>query len=243
MAVEQQKQWQRRTEWPLTAIALTFLVAYAVPILRPALSPDWRDAARVVTWLAWSCFGIDYVVRLALSESRWAFVRSHPVDLLAIILPVMRPLRLLRLVALLNVLNRHAGGDSLRGRVMVYVLGATTLVLFVASLAVLEAERGRPGSNIGTYSDALWWAMTTVTTVGYGDRFPVTGAGRLVAAGLMIGGIALLGTVTATLASYLVERVQTVETEALNVTRNDIQALAEEVRALREALAQRALIE
>jgi voltage-gated potassium channel len=72
---------------------------------------------------------------------------------------------------------------------------------------VLDAERGRPGANITDFGDAIWWAITAMTTVGYGDRFPVTGTGRFVTAGLMVGGIALVGVVTATLASWLVERV------------------------------------
>jgi voltage-gated potassium channel len=217
-------------------MALLFLVAYAMPILQPDLKAGWQDAARVVTWLAWTSFAVDYLVRLSLSSSRWAFIRSHPIDLLVVVLPVLRPLRLLRLVALLSVLNRHAGGDALRGRVAVYLVGATSMVLLVASLAVLEAERGHEGANIKTYSDALWWSATTVTTVGYGDRFPVTSSGRLIAAGLMVGGIALLGTVTATFASYLVERVQAVEEEAQAATRRDVLALTAEVRALREEL-------
>lgn len=233
---ERLRRWERAAEWPLTAVALLFLVAYAVPILRPDLLAGWATTAQVVSWAAWAVFAVDYAVRLRLSSARWAFVRAHPVDLLAVVLPVLRPLRLLRLVALLSVLNRHAGGEGLRGRVMVYLVGATTLLLFVASLAVLDAERGHEDANITSYSDALWWAATTVTTVGYGDRFPVTGTGRAVAVGLMLGGIALLGTVTATLASYLVERVQQVEEQAQAATRRDVQALADEVAGLREEL-------
>lgn len=148
---------------------------------------------------------------------------------------MLRPLRLLRLVKLLNVLNRHAGG-SLRGRVAVYVAGSTALVLFVAALAMLDAERGADGTNIATFGDALWWATTTVTTVGYGDRFPVTETGRLVAGGLMVAGIALLGIVTASFASWLIERVQQVEEQSQVATRRDVAALTAEVAALREAL-------
>ena len=72
-------------------------------------------------------------------------------------------------MTLLTVLNRHAG-RSLRGRVVVYVVGATSLVMFVAALAVLDVERGTPDANINSFADALWWAFATVTTVGYGDR-------------------------------------------------------------------------
>lgn len=100
------------------------------------------------------------------------------------------------------------------------------LLIFVAGLAELDAERHSPKANITGFSDAMWWAMTTVTTVGYGDRYPVTTTGRLVAAGLMIGGIALIGAVTAGVAAWLIERVRAVEEGAQAVTRRDIAELA-----------------
>lgn len=230
------KRWEQAAEWPLTATALLFLLAYAWPILAPDLEKPWPAVFRVITWAAWAVFALDFVVRLLLSERRGAFVRTHLFDLAVIVLPLLRPLRLLRLVVLLKVLNRYAG-VSLRGRVGVYIGGATTLVLFVAALAVLDAERGRAGSNIETFGDALWWSFATVTTVGYGDRFPVTTAGRLVAIVLMLAGIALLGVVTASVASWLIEQVREVEDESATATRRDVAALAAEVAALRDELA------
>ena len=81
-------------------------------------------------------------------------------------------------------------------------------------LAIESAERDVPDATITTFADALWWVLTTITTVGYGDRYPVTTEGRLVAAGLMIAGIAVLGTVTATIASWFTEQIQRSRTEA-----------------------------
>jgi voltage-gated potassium channel len=228
-------RWERRAEWPLTVAALLFLIAYAWPILDPELPSSVRRTLGLVAWAAWALFVVDYLVRLALATERGKFFVRNVFDLLVVALPLLRPLRLLRLVTLLHVLNRHAGG-SLRGRVVVYVAGAASLILFVASLAILDAERGREGANIGTFGDALWWALTTVTTVGYGDRFPVTGTGRAVAAGLMLSGIALIGVVTATFASWLIEKVQEVEDAAQTATRRDIEALTEEVAQLRRTL-------
>lgn len=155
-------------------------------------------------------------------------MRSNLLDLVVVVLPLLRPLRLLRLLTLLNVLNRSAG-RSLRGQVAVYVAGATTLVLLMSSLAMLDAERNADGANITRYGDALWWAATTVTTVGYGDRYPVTSAGRLIAVALMVCGIARLGVVTASLASWLVQRVAEVEAAGQAATRRDIDALTAEV--------------
>ena len=215
-----------------------FLVAYAAPILQPALGEPLPTICRIVTWAAWALFAVDYGARLLLSRNRIRFARGNVLDLAVVALPLLRPLRLLRLVALLSILNRATGG-SMRGRVAVYIVGATSLVLFVASLAVLDAERGAKGATITTFGDALWWAMTTVTTVAYGDRYPITAEGRFIAGGLMLAGIALLGIVTASLASWLIDKVREVEEHTQAATRADVAALAAEVHALRHELAVR----
>jgi len=232
------RRWEEVADWPLTITAVVFLLAYAAPILRPDLISPWPTVCELVTWAAWSLFVVDYVARLALSRDRGAFVRSNLFDLAVVALPLLRPLRLLRLVTLLSILNRNVG-SSMRGRVAVYVAGATSLVLFIASLAVLDAERGAKGASITTFGDAAWWAMTTVTTVGYGDRYPITAQGRFIAGGLMLAGIALLGIVTASLASWLIDKVRQVEEHAQAATRADVASLTAEVRALREELAAR----
>lgn len=234
-------QWEQLTEWPLTAAAVVFLAAYAWPILDPALPRGWALACEVAAWGVWALFAVDYAVRWALSADRRRFVRAHAVDLLAVALPIFRPLRALRLIAVLSTLNRRAGG-SFRGKVALYVSCSTALVLFIAALAMLEAERRDPAANITTFADALWWAMATMTTVGYGDHFPITPTGRLVAGGLMVAGIALIGMVTASFASWLVEKVSEATEEAAEesraLTRRDLSELLDHVAALRAELAQ-----
>ncbi|MGY1914160.1 potassium channel family protein [Blastococcus sp. SYSU DS0973] len=230
------ERWERGTEWPLTTAAVLFLAAYAWPILEPDLATPWRWLCNVLTWVTWVAFAVDFVVRLTLAQRRWQFVRTHLLDLAVVVLPLFRPLRLLRLVTLLSVLNRHAG-RSLRGRVVIYVSGATALVMLVSSLAILDAERGAEDANIETYGGALWWSFATVTTVGYGDQYPVTTTGRVIAAGLMLAGIALLGIITATFASWLVQRVEEIEDESAAATRQDVQALVAEIVALRAEVA------
>lgn len=232
-------RWEQRAEWPLTAAALVFLAAYALPIIRPQTPEALVHLCGAVVLVTWALFGVDYVVRLALSEQRLAFVRSNVFDLAVLVLPMLRPLRLLRLVTLLSVLNRN-GSRGLRGQVVLYVTGGTGLLVLCGALAITEAERGRPGATIDGAGDGLWWAVTTITTVGYGDRYPVTTTGRFVAAALMIGGIALLGVVTATLASWLVERVAEAGESERAATHAQVEALTLEVRALRDALAQTA---
>lgn len=205
----QRRRWDSLSEWPLVVAALAFLAAYAIPILHPGL-PRWLGAlCWWTTWITWVLFVLDYLVRLVLAESRRTFVIRHWLDLIVIALPLLRPLRLLRLVPLLSVINRRAT-TRLQGRVATYVVGGALLLAFVGALAELNAERHAPGATIVTFGDAIWWATTTMTTVGYGDTYPVTVVGRWVAAVLMVGGVALLGTVTATFASWLVDRVSTV---------------------------------
>jgi voltage-gated potassium channel len=225
------RAWERRTDLPLAGLALAFLAAYAWPILDPNLAPALDVLCSWVTWVVWAMFVADYLVSVSLADDRRSYLTHHLLDLVVIALPVLRPLRLLRLVTLFNVLNRGAAA-SLRGKVAVYVTGGASLTVFIAALAVLDAERGNPDANITTFPDALWWAMTTVTTVGYGDQYPITTAGRLVAVGLMVAGIALLGTVTATLASWLVEHIRATERE----TQSDLVQLTAEVQALREQI-------
>jgi voltage-gated potassium channel len=223
--------WERRAEWPLMFTAVAFLIGYAWPILDPDLPTRWRTACESVTWLAWALFVVDYSVRLALAEQRSRFIRRNIFDLAVIALPIFRPLRLLRLVALVRILSRPTS-VALRGRVAVYVTGSAALVIFCAAVAVLDAERGSADPNITTFPDALWWAATTVTTVGYGDLYPTTATGRLVATGLMLAGIALLGTVTAALAQWFIEQVRRSD----ETTQSEIAQLAHEVANLRAEL-------
>ncbi len=174
-------------------------------------------------------------MNLLLAPKRWAWFRGQIFDLLVVVLPLLRPLRLLRLVTLLSVLQRTAGA-AFRERAVMYVIGASTLLVFVASLAVLDAERSADGSSITTFWDAPWWAFVSITTVGYGDFAPVTAMGRLIAGGLMLGGVALLGVVTVTLASWIVEQVAKQEEDARVATCGEIRALSHQIEQLQETL-------
>jgi voltage-gated potassium channel len=225
-----------RSEWPLAAVALLFLGAYAWPILDEGLAHPWRLACLWVGYAAWAVFVIDFVGRIILADQRAEYVWRHLLDLAVIALPILRPLRLLRLVVMLRVLNRRAEG-SLHGRIAIYVGGSAGLLLFCASLAILDAERHHAGANIANFGDALWWSAVTATTVGYGDRFPVTAQGRFIAVGLMIGGIALLGTVTASIASWLINRVRQENEAVESVTRADLKILSDKIDDLSSLIA------
>lgn len=201
------ERWERRAEVPLILLALAFLVAYAWPVLDPRLEPDTRTVLTAVSWTVWGAFAVDLVARLVLAEDRARYALNHWYDVALVALPLLRPLRLLRLLAFVRILDRSVS-SSLAGRVLVYVAGAASLAVGLGALAVLDAERDAAEPNITSFGDALWWAATTVTTVGYGDRYPVSTEGRFVAVVLMIVGIGVVGAVIASVSSWILTRVE-----------------------------------
>ncbi len=222
---------------PLLVLAVGFAVAYAVPVLAPD-APSWtHTACRAVEWVVWATFAADYMARLLLTPDRWAFVRSHPLDLLAVVLPLVQPLRLLRLVSTLLLVGRQAR-QAPQITLTLYVVGTVVGLMMFGSLAVLEVERDAPNGNIRTIGDAVWWSFTTMTTVGYGDLAPTTGLGRLLAVGLMLSGIALLGVVTANIAAWFISRFERDDAEERRQTAL-LEALTAEVAALRAEMANR----
>ena len=228
------RAWERATEWPLTGAAVVFLGAYAWEVLTNAQGGA-KNAAELVIDAVWALFGVDYLVRLALAPSRGRWFLHHLPDLAVIALPILRPLRLLRLVTLVGIMQRSAG-TALRGRITLYTAGSAALLIFTSALATLDAERDEPGSSIRTFGQALWWALTTITTIGYGDTFPVSTEGRFIAALLMIGGVALIGVVTATLASWIVSLVEEENAEQEAATQAQVTALQRQVGELSERI-------
>ncbi len=218
-----QERWTRATDIPLLAIAGVFVVAYAWDIIGNLRGfPD--ELAQIVIWVTWAIFVVDYLIKLVLAPRRLRWFFRHILDFLLVALPFLRPLRLMRVAMVWTSVHRVAG-RTLRGRLAVYVIGSALLLVFVASLAVLEAERSAPGSNIHNFGQAVWWAFVTITGVGYGDFEPVTVQGRIVAVGLMIAGVALIGVIAATLATWLIAAVQNQEEKDAVATRVQVAEL------------------
>jgi voltage-gated potassium channel len=230
-----QARWERYTERPLLALAVAFAVAYAVPIVDASAGHSLTAVCTGVEWVVWGAFALDYLVRLALAPHPGKFVRRHWLDLCAVVLPLLQPLRLLRLVSTLLLVGRRARMAP-QIRLTTYVVGAVIGLLMFGSLAVLSVERESPHGNIRTLGDAVWWSFTTMTTVGYGDHAPTTGLGRMIAVGLMLSGIALLGVVTANIAAWFISRFEKDDVEERRQT-EAIASLAEEVRLLRAEVA------
>lgn len=229
-----QASWRRYTDIPLTIAAAVFLAIYAWEVIGD-LQPSSEVILDPIMWIIWGLFVIDYIVNLVVAERRARWFWTHIYELFIVALPALRPLRLLRLVTLLAYLQRGAG-RALRGRVVIYAAGGSLLLVFVAALAELDVERSAVGSHINNFGDSLWWACVTITSVGYGDITPVTIEGRFIAVGVMIAGIALLGTVTATLASFFIDRVADTAIEEADETLAAIASLSAEIAALRAEL-------
>ncbi len=184
--------------------SLVFLTSYAIRVLAPGL-PDGVLALCLALMLAsWALFAVDYAVRWRLSGQRLRFVRTHWLDTLVLVLPLLRPLRVVKVYE--AVQRRHGRPRlALHARVMLYAGLSAVLLGFAGALAVYQQERGAPQASMRTFGDAVWWTCATFATVGYGDVSPVTPVGRLIAVGMMAIGMALLGAVTGTFASWLLQ--------------------------------------
>jgi len=216
-------------EVPLTVLSVLWLPVLIIP-LAARVPPAVAASFDTVDYVVWGVFVTEYVVKLYLAPSRRTFVTRHLIDLAVIALPVLRPLRLLRLLrlgrtglTLANALRRTRDLLSHHGLHLV-LLSVLTIVL-VCSALELAFEQHAPGSTIHSFGDALWWAIVTVTTVGYGDKYPVSAGGRGVAVVLMLTGIGLVGVLSATVASYFVGQRAEADMNELHRRLDRIEAL------------------
>jgi voltage-gated potassium channel len=227
------RKWERWTEWPLLILGLLFLVVILLPLATP-LSQSTQAILDWLNWTLWAVFAVDYFVRLYLALERWHFIKTHVLDLVIVVVPAFRALRVLRLISVLTVSLRRT--RDLNYLVLPVYVGAITAVLVgVSAVLVYDAEGTNPDSPITTLGDAVWWAFTTVTTVGYGDEYPVTPLGRTLGVLLMMSGIALIGSLTASAAAWLTNTRRTAEEVSEGTDNSELLA---EIRALRAEVAE-----
>lgn len=217
-----------RMEAPLVITSLLFLITYSWQVIGQPTGME-QQISELLMGLTWAVFSVDFIITMALTENRKRFTPLNVVHMLAVILPAFRILRLIRVVSILKVINRSAVG-AFKGKVMAYVVTSASLVTYIGALAALDAERFVEESKITNFGDALWWAFVTITTVGYGDHFPVTLEGRLIAAVLMVAGISLLGIVTATMGVWILSVLDEIRKEELHDEKKD--ALDRELGAI-----------
>jgi voltage-gated potassium channel len=191
----------------LTLLAIAFLFAFSYPAFDETTSDSTNNYLSLVQWVCWFAFALDLIYGILRAESKTEYLKRHPLELASVLLPFLRPLRLMRVISFGSLaLQKVAIGRQFAITVKVAV--SAVFISYIAAVQITISERGVEGSNIKSFSDGLWWAVTTVTTVGYGDRYPTTTEGRFLAVLLMITGISLVGVITASVAAWFVKLSQ-----------------------------------
>ena len=191
----------------LTFLALAFLVAFSYPAFVNPVPSSTQTLLNIVQWVIWIAFATDLIYGLSNAKNKKTYLKKHPLEVAAVLLPFLRPLRLMRVISFGGLaIQKVAIGRQFA--ITIKVLLASLFVAYISAVQITITERAVEGSNIKNFGDGLWWAITTVTTVGYGDRYPTTTEGRLLAVALMIMGISLMGVITASVAAWFVKMSQ-----------------------------------
>jgi voltage-gated potassium channel len=222
----------------MLALSVLALVGLALST-RSSLDPGIKDILGIADHVVCFAFFVDFLHSLYVAENRWRyFLRWGWLDLLSAVpmVDALRATRFARILRILRVIRALRAAKIILEFVLLRraehaflaVLLLSMLSVVLGAIMVLQFEHG-PMANIHTGEDALWWAMTTVTTVGYGDKYPLSTEGRLIASGLMVAGLGLFGTFSGFVASWFLKPGE--QSQDVNLAK-----LVEEVRQLRESV-------
>lgn len=216
---------ERITELPLMLLAFLMVPAVLGPWLWDVSGTE-AAAFAAIDVVVWTAFAVDLGVKLTVAPHRVRYLRSNWLEAAIVVMPLFRPLLAIR-VAFYG--TRAAMGLRRLARMDSFVVFGAGLVLVSATVAFAAEEGVNP--ELTSFLDALYWALVTMSTVGYGDVVPVTPAGKVAAVLLMTGGIAFFGVVAANLATLL-------SRSEVRETAHDIDEVLREVRALRAEIAE-----
>lgn len=226
------ERFSARVDAYMSALALIWLPVLVIPLVA-RLHGAVALTFGIADYTVWALFAVEYAVKVSLTVDKWLFVRHHLLDLALVAVPILRPLRVARVlravrlgrvvVTLVGSLKRTRAFLTHHG--LHFVLLTVGVIVFASAGVEASLESNAKGATIHSFGDALWWAMVTVSTVGYGDKAPVTGAGRWVAVALMLTGIGLVGVLTATFASYFIKQQHTEELAEMKAQLREIRDL------------------
>lgn len=193
-------KWIEKSSIPLAILGLVYLAAYSFQVLMSD-NQVLVDSLEILSQIIWGVFAIDLVLRLIASKSFVYFLKSSWLEIFTLSLPFLRALRVFRAVMAIRgikgfVQNRVNATGA-------YIVMLVPLTWFTGAVAVLDAESSNPDALITNLRESLWWSLATITTVGYGDKYPTTVEGQLVAAVLMLTGIALFSAGAGIFASWI----------------------------------------
>ena len=200
------RRWEIATAWPLFVLSIAFFVASVWLFAADDVSRELRGLLSLTVVVTWVIFIADFVIRAILSKGTTRFVARHWFEVLSLVVPYLRPFLIIAFLWRLPIFTKTA--NALRARYVASVAIFALLFVYTAATAVWVVERKAPGATIVNLGDAIWWGFTTITTVGYGDFVPITPWGRFFAVLLMIGGIFVIGVVSATILSLLTDQLQ-----------------------------------
>ena len=188
---------------PTLIFSLFYTISFIYPVYFYPSPLIIQEICRWTNHIVWAIFLLDYLVMFKLAPNKKKFVSTHIFELILVALPFVRMLRPLRAVVFIGQAGFRSRRQLLRN-IWWVVSVASLLMIIIMGAAILDIERSVPNSNIKTPSDAIWWAFVTITTVGYGDVYPTTGAGRILGSFVLISGVAIVGIVTASIAATFV---------------------------------------
>ena len=228
-------RYEASTDVWLSILAFVYLITYTLQVVYYQPQETWYAWVDGFGNLLWVLFVLDLVFRFTMTTRKRGFFRRHWLDIITVVFPQFRPLRALRAFSKDGFFAKKGKG-VISGKAITTGILATIIVVWVGSLMMLSAEQGVKGSEITSFGDSLWWAMETITTVGYGDVVPITATGRVIAVIVMMLGISVVGVVSAGLAATLVKQTGPANPNAPESVMSELAELKAMVASLQQHL-------
>ena len=224
--------WEERSSRPMFVASVLYLLAFAAPIMSTRIQEPYDGYLNILQLILWGLFAADYCIRLYLAPRRLYFITHNLMNLAIVLLPAWR------IVSFLAMIYMTANRQYKRlSELAVKLFGYTAIFIIMFALAIYSVESSEPGAMIRDLPTAYWWTFTTLATVGYGDVYPITGIGRVIAVVVMLYGVGMVAVATGALASWIIEKIGGREEQEYPATKADVDDLHQEISELRALLA------